>query len=362
MPDRTPLHETTAQAGAQFVEDSGWLIPRDFGDTVAEYNQAKNHAALFDVSSRSKIEVSGADAGTFLNNLCSNDVKNLSAGNGCEAFFTNIKAKVVAHVFLYRLEPGSQKEVYWLDAVPSQAEKIIKHLDHFLISEQVEFGDRTREFAQLHLAGPEARATLVKALGEDLPDLREHQVALRDLGDGTPCQIRRQDRLGVPGYDLVCSSAQASAVWGKLISAGARPAGSMVHEALRIEAGTPSYGLDIDENTLAPEVGRIPQTISYTKGCYLGQEPIVRARDLGHVNRTLRTLTVETGEAIARGAKLGRDGKEVGQITSSAAVPGAAKTFALAYVRRGNTDYGTELEAVVGETRFKATVGNVPGQ
>src|SRR5258708_13831910 len=187
MPDRLPLYETTAQAGAHFVEEFGWLIPSDFGETVAEYDQARNHAALFDLSSRSKIEVSGADAGTFLNNLCSNDVKSLSAGNGCEAFFTNIKAKVIAHVFLYHLEVGSQKGVYWLDAVAGQAEKIIKHLDHFLISEQVEFAERTREFAQLHLAGPEARAALVKALGEDLPDLREHQVALRDLGDGTPC-------------------------------------------------------------------------------------------------------------------------------------------------------------------------------
>ncbi len=83
---------------------------------------------------------------------------------------------------------------------------------------------------------------------------------------------------------------------------------------------------------------------------------------MGHVNRTLQTLTVKTGEPIARGAKLVRDGKEVGQITSSAAVPGADKAFALAYVRRGNTDYGTELEAVVGDARFKATVGNVPEQ
>ncbi|MFL5242152.1 MAG: YgfZ/GcvT domain-containing protein [Gemmataceae bacterium] len=354
MPDSTPLHEAAAQAGAHIIEESGWLIPRDFGDPVAEFDQAMHHAVLFDVSHRTKVEVSGADAGTFLNNLCTNDVKSLSAGSGCEVFFTNIKAKVVAHGFLYRLD---KMGVYWLDAVPGQAEKIIQHLDHFLISEHVEFADRTREFAQLHVAGPEARSILKKAWGDDLPELRGHQLVLRNVGEGAACQIRRQDLLGVPGYDLVCPNGQASEVWEKLLHSGVRPAGSAVYEALRIRAGTPQYGLDIDDNTLAPEVNRIPQTICYTKGCYLGQEPIVRARDLGHVNRTLQRLTVATAEPIVRGAKLVRDGKEVGQITSSATAPGTKETFALAYVRRGNTDTGTAMEVVMGEARFKATVG-----
>jgi folate-binding protein YgfZ len=125
---------------------------------------------------------------------------------------------------------------------------------------------------------------------------------------------------------------------------------------LRIEAGTPWYGLDIDENTLAPEVNRIPQTICYTKGCYLGQEPIVRARDIGHVNRTLQRLSIESDQPIPSGAKLTRDGKEVGHITSAAMQPSKTKVFALGYVRRGNTSPGTVLDCEVGDGRFKVVI------
>src|SRR5882724_719384 len=106
-------------------------MPLIYSDPVTEYDCAKNHASLFDASSFTKIEVTGADAGSFLNNLCTNDVKNLAPGAGCEAFFATIKAKVVAHVMIYRAPEGGS---YWLDAVPGQADKIIKHLDHFLIS------------------------------------------------------------------------------------------------------------------------------------------------------------------------------------------------------------------------------------
>src|SRR5262245_31360245 len=125
MAEYTNLYELANQAGAAFVEKDGWFIPRDFGDPAAEYHHAKEGAALFDVSSRSKIELMGNDAGTFLHNLCTNDVKNLQPGFGCEAFSTNIKAKVIAHVFIYHIMLGD-KHSYWLDAVPGRAETIIK--------------------------------------------------------------------------------------------------------------------------------------------------------------------------------------------------------------------------------------------
>src|SRR5262249_50726825 len=149
---------------------------------------------------------------------------------------------------------------------------IIKHLEHFLISEQVEFADQTRAFAQLYLAGPQAKDLLGKALGGPLPDLQEHQVILREMASNQHCQIRHGQVLGVPGYDLVFPSGESEAVWKQLVAAGCRPAGWAAYEALRIEAGFPWYGIDLDENTFAPEVNRIPQTISYTKGCFLGQE------------------------------------------------------------------------------------------
>src|SRR5262249_53500443 len=159
----------------------------------------------------------------------------------------------------------------------------IKHLDHFVISEQVEFADRTREFAQVHLAGPEAKSVLEKALVDDVPQLGELQHMIRTFGDNATAGIRRRDVLDMPGYDIVCLHNRAATVWEFLGRAGAKPAGSEAFRILRVEAGTPEFGPDIDENVFAFDVGRIPQTISYTKGCFLGQEPIVMARDRGQV-------------------------------------------------------------------------------
>jgi folate-binding protein YgfZ len=147
----------------------------------------------------------------------------------------------------------------------------------------------------------------------------------------------------MPGYDLLCPGAEAAGLWRKLVSSGARPAGREAWEVLRIEAGTPVYGADIDETTFAPEVGRIERTISYDKGCYLGQEPIVMARDRGVVQRGLVGLVVGD-EPVPAGSQLYREFKEVGRTTSSVRSPRLGVAVALAYVRRGAQKPGTELE------------------
>jgi glycine cleavage system T protein len=344
MPEHSPLHDLTSRAGAQFTEEAGWLMPDRYGDVAAEYRNARERAALFDVSDRSKVELTGPEAVSFLQNLSTNDIASLPVGAGCEIFLTNAQARVVAHALVYRLLLHDDREALWLDAVPGLAEKIIKHLDHYLISEQAEFADRTGQFAQVQLAGPEAKAVLEKALAIEVPDLDELQHMMRTFGTDATCHIRRHSPIGVPGYDITCLAARAPAVWETLTRAGAAPAGLAAYELLRVEAGTPVYGKDMDEANLALEVGRTKQAICYTKGCFLGQEPLVRIRDLGHVNRTLLGLIVEGNELLPRGTKLFRDGKEVGQVTSSVASPRAGSRIALAYVRRGHQEVGTKLE------------------
>jgi glycine cleavage system T protein len=355
MSDRTPLYDVAARAGAVLTEDVGWLVPAHYGDATAEYRQACERAALFDVSHRGKVEVAGKDAGTFLHNLCSNDTKNLAVGAGCEAFFLTVQARVVGHALIHR----DGRDAFWLDLAPGLAEKVLKHLDRYLISEQVEFADRTRALAQFHLAGPEAKSILEQALPVKLPDLVASQQVQGILA-GAPCPIRRHDPLGLPGYDILCPVSQAESVWQALTAAGARPAGLQAYEVLRIEAGTPVYGVDMDETNLAPEVGRTKQAISYAKGCYLGQEPVVRIRDLGHVNRTLLGLKITSSEPVPRGAKLFRDGKEAGQVTSSAVSPRLGTAIALAYVRRGCQQPGTPLDVEADGSRWTAEVVSLP--
>jgi folate-binding protein YgfZ len=358
MPEHTPLHDATTKTGSADVEDSGWLVPAHFGDATAEYAEARTGCAVFDQSHRAKVELTGNDAASFLHNLCTNDVKDLPLGGGCEFFLTTNKAKVVAHGFVYHVRLGDGRPALWLDLEPGTAEKVIQHLDHFVISEQVEFADRTREFAQMHLAGPNSVAVLERALIDETPPLEPLQHMERTFGPNATCHIRRRDPLGLPGFDVVCLRARAETVWQLLLRAGAKPAGRLAFEMLRVEAGTPVWGADIDENTFAPEVGRTAQAISYSKGCYLGQEPIVMARDRGQVNRTLMGVKLANC-SVPRGSLLFREGKEIGRVMTNLVSPRLG-TIGLAYVRRGSQEPGTKVEVEAGGQRQVAEVAALP--
>ena len=283
---------------------------------------------------------------------------NLPLGAGCEAFFCTAKAKVVAHALIYHVRIAADKDALWLDVAPGQAQPLIQHLDHFLIAERVEMADRTADFAQFHLAGPRAKAVLETALGESIPDLERLQHMERTLGTGTTCNIRRNDPLGLPGYDLVCLQSRGADVQQTLMAAGAGLAGPEVYEVLRVEAGTPVFGADIDENRFVVEVGRT-EAICYTKGCYLGQEPIVMARDrAGHVNRAFRGLKLNASGVV--GAKLlADDGKEVGVVTSAVVSPRLG-SIGLGYVRRGHEQSGTELRFGADAGGGSAVVAELP--
>ncbi len=355
MPEQLPLHEAAAKAGATFTEDAGFLVPAHFGDSDTEMAQARSGAVLFDLSHRGKLEVAGNDAVKFLHNLSSNDVKGLAPDTGCEAFFCTATAKVIAHALLYRCPPEGKREKLALDVAPGLSAKVMKHLDRHLISEDVEFADRTRDLVQFHLAGPAAPALLGRLFGSEvaLSPLQQQHASL----GGADWVVRRHDPLGLPGFDVLGPLDRAEELWLRLREE-ARPAGRQAYEVLRIEAGTPLYGADVDETTFAPEVARTRQAISYGKGCYLGQEPIVMARDRGQVNRALLGLKLPDGPVPA-GALLFRDGKEVGRVTSSVLSPRLG-AIALAYVRRGSQAAGTVLEVETAGQRKTAVVAALP--
>ena len=305
------------------------------------YDATERGAALFDRSQASKIELAGPDARLFLHNLCSQDVKDLREGAGAETFLTTAKARVVAHGVVNHVR-WQGTNVLWLDTDPGQAERVLQHLNHFLISEQVELADRTGELALLRLAGPAAATILSKALATAAPELARWHHVIAPL-DGREIVVRRQAALSLPGFDLWCAVAAGSVLRQRLIDAGAKFAAEATHEILRVEAGWPAFGRDVDENRFVAEIGRAAQAISYTKGCYLGQEPIVMARDRGQVNRMFMGLLCGAGAVLAPGTKLFHGDTEVGQVTSSVISPRLGQAIALAYVRRGNQEPGTAL-------------------
>src|SRR5262249_25463134 len=217
---------------------AGHDVPLHFGDSDQEYRDALSGAVLFERSPAGKIEVGGKDAPAFLHNLCTNDINGLPLGGGCEAYFCDNRAKVLAHAFVYHVRTAG-RHAFWLDVTPGFNTKVLQHLDKHLISEAVELTDQTDQFAQLHLAGPRAKVVLEAALGEPVPDLSEFLHTERTFGATATCHVRRNDPLGVPGYDLVCLNDRAAGVWRMLKAAGATPAGQQAWETLRLEAGTP---------------------------------------------------------------------------------------------------------------------------
>ena len=281
------------------------------------YEAAHESAALFDWQTRAKVELAGRDAREFLHNLCTQDVKNLAVGDTREAFLTTAKARVIAHLWITHRETN----VLLLDFAAGQAEKVLEHLNRYLISEQVEVVDRTNDVGMLRIVGPRAAELLTSTT---VTPTRSHRL------------------LAVDGFDLICPATDALALRQRLLAGGAVLGDDAAYDILRVEAGLPEFGIDIDEDRLAMEVNR-PDAISYTKGCYLGQETIVMARDRGQVNRKLMGVKIAAGKPPVSGTKVLREGAEVGHVTSAVFSPMLGSVIALAYLRRGAWDAGTAV-------------------
>ena len=361
MSQMSALHEQTTRLWASMIESAGWSLPNHYGNPDREYQAVLAGAGLFDRSFAAKIELTGPDAPMFLGNLSTNDIKSLPLGGGCGAYFCDARAKVQFQSWIYHIRLTDGRHAMWVETTPGRNTDLVKYLDRYLISEQVELADRTNDFAQLHLAGPTAKTILERALGAVVPDLSEFMHMERTLGTDAVCSIRRHDPLGVPGYDLVCHNAHAGQVWDALVAAGASPAGLQTYEILRVEAGTPLFGPDIDTNRFVMEVADALRCVSYSKGCYLGQEPIVMARDrAGHVNRSLLGLKVLEGGVLPAGARILRDEQEVGIVTSSVQSPRLGVPIALAYLRWKHQDPGTRLEVETPTGRQPVEVQGLP--
>lgn len=358
---KSPLHDELAARGGQYSKTDDHAAPDDFGDPAAEYDAARSAAAILDRSALSKIELRGRDRAKFLHNLCTNDIKGLAAGRGCEAFVTTVQGKIMAYV---RVFAGA--ESIWIDTVPGAAAALLAHFDRYLIMEKVEPADRTADFAQLLLVGPRAKAIVTAAAEGTIPDL--HHLEHADVAiSGETCRLSCNDALGVPGYELLMPAGCASTVWRRIWTVGQpislKPAGERTYHVLRVEAGLPVFGEDIDDSNLPQEVGRDKLAISFTKGCYLGQETIARIDALGHVNRYLAGVAVpDHRDPPARGAGISSGGKSVGNVTSAAFSPALNSAIALGYVRRGFEKTGTELIIETPGQQLRAVVRALPFQ
>lgn len=305
-----------------------------------EYQALTSATGISDLTGRGRIEVRGGDRARFLHSFCTNDIQRLTPGTGCEAFVTNHQGKTVGHVFVF-----CSPESLLLDAVAGQAAGLIAHLDRFVISDDVSFLDRTEDGGELLVAGPQAGELLSRLCEGPAPsNVWDHFAAA--IG-GQQVQVARVDFLLPASYFLTAPRADLKAIGDALIAAGAAPCSAAAVESVRLESGTPLFGCDITHDNFPQEIRRDTQAISFTKGCYLGQETVARIDAMGHVNRLLAGVRFLGGEASipAPGTELRSGEKVVGHVTGAAWSPQLNQPLALALLRRAQATIGTTLDS-----------------
>jgi folate-binding protein YgfZ len=315
--------------------------------TMQQYEALTRGAGVADLADRDEIRLTGKDRATFLHNFCTADIKRLEAGQAAEAFFCNLQGKILGHGYVFCDEASLA-----IDTVAGQAEPLIKHLDRYLIREDVQLENRSEQVGKLLAAGEQSAELLERVCGNLLPAGNLRQAAAR-VGD-IDVVIRRVDFTGPDCFFVVCDRDNLEPVRQSLIEAGAVPCEAEALEITRLEAGTPLFGRDISERNLPQEVARDARAISFTKGCYLGQETVARIDALGHVNRYLVGLKFDGGQILAPGAALQVAGQSVGEVTSSVWSPRLSAPLGLAYVRRGHNEVGTQLESEAGAATIVA--------
>ena len=320
------------------------------------YRAIREGAATGAIAPRAQIAVAGDDRGSYLQGLLTNDVQALTAGSGCYSAWLTPQGRM--HTDMHLFESG---DMILLDVPADQLRPTLQRLDQFLFSEDVQLADLAASLRAVWVHGPAAPAILERVVGgftgvADWPQYRN----VRAQFNGAPAVVARVDQLAVPGLCVYVAPAAEAALLAALHGAGAVAADSMSLEVARIEAGYPIFGVDMNEETIPLEAGIEQRAISLTKGCYVGQEVIIRVLHRGHgrVARRLMALRVQ-GPAPARGAKLFAGDREVGTVTSAAGSPRHG-AIALGYLHRDFVAPGTAVEVETAGGRSAATVTERP--
>lgn len=330
-------------------EREGWLLPASYGDVAAEYLAVRGGGAgVIDLSSRGRLSVSGAEAVQFLNGLITNDVKGLAENAWMTAAFPNVQGRLLA--FARVINRGAE---FLFDTEAATTERVFKTLERFTLAGDFHVADVTLELATLSVQGARAASVIATVLGSEAASVGRGRAVWSQWNEHGVSVIRAT-HTGEDGFDLFVKAEDAASLFEALVSAGARAVGFAALETLRIEAGQPRFNVDMDESNVVLETG-LDEAVSYTKGCYIGQEIIARIHWRGHVAKRLAGLNFEDAREVSTAAKVRTlDGKEIGRVTSTAFSPRLNKTIALAYIKYDYLAPGTEVRVLVDEEMERA--------
>lgn len=316
---------------------------------------ALTDAAVFELGDRTQFELAGTDRHTFLHNFCTNDIKSLPIGRGCEAFMVNIKGRILGHIFVF-----AGPDSLWVETTANMGATLVPHLKRYHLLENLEITDRSATAGEMFVCGPNA-VERMKSLGIDATALVEWQhfsttVSLNDVS--VSLSVKRVDLFQTPGLLVTAARPQIELLVNQMTAAGIALGSNAAFEALRIQAGFPVVGVDLTDENLAQEAMRTARAISFNKGCYLGQEPIARLNAMGHVNKQLCRVQIESTVPLSAPLRLvspSDPAKELGTITSVAVWPMSMKGVGLGIIRSAFSAPGTTLQTL-GENPVAVTV------
>jgi len=338
----TPLAAAHLAAGAKMGVWFGCALPDYFGDAAAEYRSARDTVALIDKNYRAYLSFTGPDRVRYLNAILTNNIKDLQAGHGIVSLLLNPQGHILAEIETYAFPDRLLCVSYSMIR-----ERLIEILDKYIIMDDVTLTDETPRYGTLALEGPKAAALVKEVSRADLAKLEELSAHGGTVGS-IPCWIIKRSSGGVPGAELLAEREKLPELW-QILSDAARwhegaPMGCAALSATRLAQGVPWFGYDFGEKQIPHEAGLQDSHISYTKGCYTGQEIVERVRSRGQVNRQ-RVRLAFSGDVVPEPeAPLTLDGKEVGYVTRAARTWDPPRILGMAYIRKEANASGTVLQ------------------
>jgi len=340
-PAPTPLaaHLLTNSTSIPLLNHAGALTLQVFSSTQHELTAAVTKAAVADLGYRTRIRISGPDRLRWLNGMVTNAIQTLAENHGNYNFLLNAQGRIQGDAYIYR-----DADSLLLDTDRSQATRLLAHLDHFIIMDDVELHPLDDATTGISLIGPQS-AILLDNLGLNASSLAPLQFAETTL-NATPITLVRAYSVLVPRYELWFDPHQTAIVWQSLTQAGATPAGIDAIEALRVLEGTPRYGIDITDRHLAQETSQT-RALNFTKGCYLGQEIVERIRSRATIHRGIRqfALSGKTPD-IPADLREADSPTSIGQLTSIAEIhlPEFTQILALGFLRNEAIERKSRIE------------------
>jgi folate-binding protein YgfZ len=338
----TPLAAAHAAAGAKMGVWFGCALPDYFGDAAAEYRSARDTVALIDKNYRAYLSFTGPDRVRYLNAILTNNVKDLAANHGIVSLLLNPQGHILAEIETYAFADRLLCVSYAMIR-----ERLLEVLEKFIIMDDVTLVDETPRYGTLALEGPKAAALVKEVSGADLTKYEELSSRGGKVGS-IPCFITKRSPGGVPGAEFLAESEKLPELWQVLLDAvrwheGA-PMGYTALSATRLAQGAPWFGYDFGEKQIPHEAGLQDSHISYTKGCYTGQEIVERVRSRGQVNRQRVQLAFSGDVVPAPDTVITQDGKEVGHVTRAARIWDPTRILGMGYVRKEASTPGTTLQ------------------